>query len=531
MKNQREERGRPIFNGDLCVQRMAKSVKNQREERGRPIFNGDLCAQRMAKAMKKPEILAPAGDLTRLKVAFTYGADAVYIGGKTLSMRAKATNFSREEMAEGVRFAHERGKKVYVAANICARNTDFDELEDYLLFLQDINADAVLISDVGILRAKRAMDAKGAVGEADLSRATTGALGEANVSRAGTCRGQPVFTKPETLCGSKKRTPDIHISTQANITNFAAAEFWRDMGAKRVVLARELSFGEIREIHQNVPDLEIEVFVHGAMCMAYSGRCLISNFLSGSDANRGECRQPCRYEYDLIERRSGAKFPVSQNSHGTHIFNSKDLCMAEHLADLVAAGVSSLKIEGRMKTEYYVGAVTKVYREALDDFFDSPDLYAEKVPYYRAELEKVGNRGYTTGFFFGPPDAQSHDYTGELQATSQDFLAIVEGYDEKTGLAQIEQRNKFSVGDKIEILRAQGENFSQTVTHMYEANGTETGAEIHSAPHPMQKIHLRLDAPVKKFDMIRRAPSAQWEPGACVGGGAFPRSRRPFSEA
>ncbi|MCL1878309.1 MAG: U32 family peptidase [Defluviitaleaceae bacterium] len=408
--------------------------------------------------MKKVELLAPAGDLTRLKFALAYGADAVYIGGKTLSMRAKAKNFSREEMAEAVRFTHERGKKLYVAANVCAHNADFAEpghsfaIDEYLLFLQNIGVDAVLISDVGVF-----------------SRAK--------------------IVAPEL---------DIHVSTQANVTNFAAAEFWRDMGAKRVVLARELSLREIAEIRERT-DIEIEVFAHGAMCMAYSGRCLISNFLTERDASRGECSQPCRYEYDLIERRSGIKFPVSQNERGTFIFNSKDLCMAEHLADLISAGVNCLKIEGRMKTEYYVGAVTKVYREAIDDFFASPEIYAEKIPHYRAELEKVGNRGYTSGFFFGPPGASDHDYTGKLQHTSQNFLAVVESYDEKTGLARIEQRNKFSVGDKIEIVRSNGENFSQIVTHMYDAD-----TQISSAPHPMQKIHLRVERSVAELDMIRR---------------------------
>lgn len=399
--------------------------------------------------MKTPELLAPAGDLARLKVAFAYGADAVYIGGDFLSMRAKAKNFSREEMEAGVRFAHERGGKVYVAVNICAHNADFDGLEEYLLFLRDIRADAVLIADVGVF-----------------------------------------------MC-AKKVGLDIHVSTQANVTNFAAAEFWRDLGANRVVLARELSLVEIAAVSARVPGVELEVFAHGAMCMAYSGRCLISNFLTARDANRGECSQPCRYEYDLIERKSGAKFPVSQNERGTFIFNSKDLCMAEHVPDLVAAGVDCLKIEGRMKTEYYVGAVTKVYRAALDADAES---HAKKIPHLRAELEKVGNRGYTTGFFYGPPGTDDHDYSGEMQGTAQDFLGIVESYDAATGLAKIEQRNKFSVGDKIEILRGRGENFSQVVKNMYD----ESGEEIRSAPHPMQKILLRVEGIVGEFDMLRR---------------------------
>jgi putative protease len=402
-------------------------------------------------ATMKPELLSPAGDLQRLKVAFAYGADAVYIGGKNLSMRAKAGNFSPQEMEDGIKFAHSIEKKVYVAVNINAHNSDLNGLDEYFNFLEKIKADAVLISDPGVfLRAK-------------------------------------------------KTNLEIHISTQANITNYASAAFWRDMGAKRVVLARELSLAEIAEIHEKIPDVEIEAFVHGAMCMAYSGRCLISNFLNSRDANRGECSQPCRFSYSIVEEKSGAAFPVSQNERGTYILNSKDLNMIEYIPGLIDAGILSFKIEGRMKTEYYVGAVTKAYREAIDDFFTSPALYEKNLPAYREELEKVGNRGYTTGFFFGKMTADDHDYSGEKQVTSQDFLAIAEAYDETTGFCLIEQRNKFSVGDKIEILRAQAPNFTQFAEQMQNENGEE----ISSAPHPKQKIKLKLNAPVKKFDMIR----------------------------
>ncbi|MDR0273703.1 MAG: U32 family peptidase [Clostridiales bacterium] len=405
--------------------------------------------------MKKPELLAPAGDLERLKVAFAYGADAVYIGGKFLSMRAKAKNFGLAEMEEGICHAHLLGKKVYVAVNVCAHNDDFKELDEYLFALGKIKADAILISDPGVfIRAKKIIP---------------------NV--------------------------EIHISTQANITNYATAAFWRDLGAKRVVLARELSLAEIKGIHEKTPDIEIEVFIHGAMCMAYSGRCLISNFLNSRDANRGECSQPCRFKYALVEEKTGAAFPVCEDESGTYILNSKDLCMIKHIPNLINAGISSFKIEGRMKTEYYVGAVTKAYREAIDDFFESPQLYEKNLPFYESELKKVGNRGYTTGFFFGKMTENDHDYSGKSQVTSQDFLAIVESFDEKTGICLIEQRNKFSVGDKTEILRASGDNFTQTVESVHDENG----AEINSAPHPKQKIFLKINSPVAKYDMIRKS--------------------------
>ncbi|MCL2225836.1 MAG: U32 family peptidase [Defluviitaleaceae bacterium] len=403
------------------------------------------------------ELLSPAGDLERLKVAFEYGADAVYVGGKVMSMRAKARNFSEAEMETGIKYAHEIGKKVYVAVNICAHNSDFTGLDEYLNWLEKIGADAVLVSDPGVFML------------------------------------------------AKNTTLDIHISTQANVTNYASAAFWRDLGARRFVAARELSLGEIKEISERAPNIEIEAFVHGAMCMAYSGRCLISNFLNERDANRGECSQPCRFNYAFhegvcVEEKTGETFPVYENERGTYIFNSKDLCMIGHIDDLIGAGVRSLKIEGRMKTEYYVGAVTKIYREALNDFAESPTLYKSKIPHYKSELEKVGNRGYTTGFFYGKMSGTDHDYIGENQATSQNFTAMIESYDPNTKMCLIEQRNKFQKGDTVEILRAKAPNFTQTVENMHD----EDGAEITSAPHPKQKIYLKVNEPVAKYDMIRR---------------------------
>ncbi|MCL2197562.1 MAG: U32 family peptidase [Defluviitaleaceae bacterium] len=403
--------------------------------------------------MIMPELLSPAGDLARLKVAFSYGADAVYVGGRFLSMRAKARNFSHEDMAEGVRYAHGIGKKVYVAVNICAHNDDFDRLDEYLLWLEEIAADAVLVSDIGVFSRARAI----------------------------------------------LKNTEIHISTQANVTNYAAAAVWAELGAKRIVLARELSLAEIAEIHAKTPALELEAFVHGAMCMAYSGRCLISNYLNARDANRGECSQPCRFSYALVEEKSGEAFPVHQDDCGTYILNSKDLNMISHIPDLISAGVSSLKIEGRMKTEYYVGAVTKIYRQALNDYAHDPALYTSNIPHYQSELHKVGSRGYTTGFFHGKMTAGDHDYKGENQVTVQDFLAMVYSYENDH--AHIEQRNKFQVGDKIEILRTTGKNFTQTVEKMYN----EDGEEITTAPHPKQKIKLKVDHPIAMYDMIRKA--------------------------
>jgi putative protease len=409
--------------------------------------------------MKKPELLAPAGDLERLKVAFEYGADAVYIGGKAFSMRAKAANFEPWEIEAGVEYAHSRGKKVYVALNICAHNMDFDDLDKGLRHLENTGVDAVLVSDPGVFV---------------LARQAAPGL-------------------------------DIHISTQANITNYGTARFWRDLGARRVVVARELSVTEIAEIHRHVPDLEIEAFVHGAMCMAHSGRCLISNFLNARDANRGECSQPCRFSYaplsiELAEEKTGEKFPVIEDERGTYFFNSKDLCMVSHIPDLVNAGVESLKIEGRMKTAYYVGAVTKMYRTDIDDYFRDSAYYLSRLGFYEKEKKKIGSRGYTTGFFFGKMTENDHDYAGENQVTAQDYLASITAYDEAAGTAFIEQRNKFQRGDRVEILRARGENFSQTVDFMTDENGTE----ISSAPHPKQKIYLKIDKPVARFDMVRR---------------------------
>jgi len=408
--------------------------------------------------VKTIELLSPAGDLERLKVAFAYGADAVYMAGKTLGMRAKARNFELDEMEEGIKYAHSIGKKVYVTANIIARNEDFEGMAEYFKYLAKIKADALIISDLGVFDC------------------------------------------------AKKAAPEmeIHISTQANSTNFASVNFWKWLGASRVILARELSLAEIKVISEKT-GVEVETFIHGAMCMSYSGRCLISNYMNGRDANRGGCSQPCRWSYALVEDKSGELLPVYEDEIGTYIFNSKDLCMIEHIPTLANAGVSSFKIEGRMKTAYYVGAVTRTYRRAIDDFQKDPELYEANIPSYTAELKKISHREYTTGFYFGQIKPDDHNYMGDSHAKMQDFLAIVEDYDSDTGFAFIEQRNKFVQGDKVEVIRTNGDCFTQQIKLMYEMDkhGNYEN-EISSAPHPMQKIKLKVDHPVGQYDMLRK---------------------------
>jgi len=401
-----------------------------------------------------PELLSPAGDLERLKVAFAYGADAVYLAGKALGMRAKARNFEIEEMNEGIKYAHSLGKKVYVTVNIIARNDDFANIEHYFTELNKIAPDALIISDLGIF---------------DMARKSLPNM-------------------------------EIHISTQANTTNFASANFWKKLGASRIILARELSLREISEIRKLSPDVELESFVHGAMCMAYSGRCLISNYMNGRDANRGGCSHPCRWDYALVEEKSGTLIPVFEDNEGTHIFSSKDLCMIEHIPKLMNAGIMSFKIEGRMKTVYYVAAVTKTYREAIDDFISDPNLYAARIPYYKEQLSKICHREYTTGFYFSPISEEDHCYTDGSHTKTQDFYAIVEHYDPSSGFCFVEQRNKFKVGERIEVLKTKGENFSQVIESLFDIDGNP----VLSAPHPQQKLKFKAEKPVERFDIIRK---------------------------
>lgn len=405
---------------------------------------------------KKIELLAPAGDLEKLKIAVLYGADAVYLGGTSFGLRAKAKNFDYDQMKEGVEFAHAHNAKVYVTCNIFAHNDDFDELPNYLRELEEIGVDAILVADPGVFAVAR-----------------------------------------ETVPNM-----DIHISTQANNTNYPTALFWQNLGATRIVMARELSLNEIKGISDNIPeDLEIEAFVHGAMCISYSGRCLLSNYLSGRDANKGACSHPCRWQYYVTEKtRPNEYMPIVEDDRGTYIFNSKDLCMIQHIPELIDAGIMSLKIEGRIKTCFYVGTVIRAYREAIDDYLKDPALYESKKDYYLQEVAKASYRGFTTGFYYGKPNEQDQIYTTSSYIRTYDFIGMVLDYDIKTGFATIEQRNKFVVGDKVEFLRHNGEVFEMVVEEMYN----DKGEKITEAPHPQQIIKLKVDKAVENFDMMRK---------------------------
>lgn len=405
--------------------------------------------------MIKPELLAPAGDLEKLKVAVLYGADAVYIGGEHFSLRAKAKNFNMETMKEGIDFAHSHGVKVYVTANIIAHNEDFKGMGEYFLELEKMNVDALLIADPGVFQI------------------------------------------------AKEYIPNIpiHLSTQANNTNYKSANFWYSLGVRRIVLARELSLTEIKEIKDNIPnDMEIETFVHGAMCISYSGRCLLSNYMTNRDANKGECSHPCRWKYYLVEeKRPNEYMPIVENERGTYIYNSKDLCMIEHIPDLINSGIESLKLEGRMKTPFYVATVVKAYREAINDYIESTELYINKLKYYIEEVSKASHREYTTGFYYAKPSGNEQIYTNNSYLRTYEFLGIIKDYDINTQIATIEQRNKFSVGDEIEIM-SKSNYFCQKVEQIMDSEGNS----VQSAPHPQQIIKMKVLQPVNKFDMIRR---------------------------
>jgi len=406
--------------------------------------------------MKKPELLAPAGDLEKLKFAITYGADAVYFGGHSLGLRAKAKNFTTEEMVEGIKFAHDNSCRVFVTVNVLAHNDDLIDIGGYLRSLQEIGVDALIISDPGILEA-----AKEAVPEMEL-----------------------------------------HLSTQANCTNYKSASFWHKQGIKRIVLARELSFNEIKEIRDKTPKtLELESFVHGAMCMSYSGRCLLSNYITDRDSNRGACSQPCRWKYGLVEEsRPDEVFPVFEDDRGTFILNSKDLCLIGHIPALLNSGVESLKIEGRMKTAYYTGVTVKAYREAIDDFFTDPELYKSKIDYYMSEVSKCSHRSFTTGFYLGN-EGNRQKYETSSYIRNYDFVAVVLGRDEESGLTFIEQRNKFICGEGLEIISPNKHGFETVkITEMYN----EQMVRVCEAPHPQQRLWVRLDEEAVEFSMIRK---------------------------
>ncbi|HSQ89833.1 U32 family peptidase [Romboutsia sp.] len=405
--------------------------------------------------MKKVELLAPAGDLERLKIAFTYGADAVYLGGEIFGMRSAAKNFTIEEMAEGIAFAHERGKQVFVTINIIPRNEELDQLKDYLLELDRIGVDAVIVSDPGVF----------------------------------------------TIVKETLPNMEIHISTQASTTNASAANFWYNQGAKRVVMARELSFKEIKELRDNCPeDMDIEAFVHGAMCMSYSGKCVISNYTTGRDANRGACAQPCRWKYTLVDEVSPGKFEkVVEGIDSSFFFNSKDLCMIEYIPQIIESGITSLKIEGRMKTAYYVATTVRAYRMALDEYYKDPENFKFN-PMWLDELKKGSHRDYCTGFYFNRPDADAHNYESASYIRNYDFIGIVRGHDEENDLVIVEQRNKMNVGDKIEVIGPFKETIHANILDMYN----EVGEPIESAPHARQIVKMKLDIKVEKDYMLRK---------------------------
>lgn len=404
---------------------------------------------------KRPELLIPASSLEVLKTAVIFGADAVYIGGEAFGLRAKAKNFSKDDMREGIAFAHEHGAKVHVTVNILAHNDDLPGVEEYLKELKELKPDALIIADPAI------------------------------------------FEMAKEIC------PDIerHISTQANNTNYRTYLFWWKQGAKRVVSARELSLKEIREIREKIPEeMEIESFIHGAMCISYSGRCLLSNYFTGRDANQGACTHPCRWKYAVVEeKRPGEYLPVYENERGTYIFNSKDLCMIGHIPEMIDAGIDSFKIEGRMKTALYVATVARTYRKAIDDYLENPDKYEANMPWYLDQISNCTYRQFTTGFYFGKPDEEAQIYDNNTYIREYTYLGIIGG--ERDGLYRIEQRNKFSVGETIEIMKPNGENIQVTVQKILD----EEGQEMESAPHSKQVLYVDLEGKAEKFDILRRA--------------------------
>ena len=407
--------------------------------------------------MRNVELLIPAGNLENLKIAVAYGADAVYVGGEAFSLRAKAANFSMEELKEGIEYAHVHNVKVYVTVNIIAHNEDMEQVKEYLLELGQLNPDGLIIADLGIFSL------------------------------------------------AKKLIPHVerHISTQANSTNYETYLFWWELGAKRVVSARELSLAEIAEIRRRIPEeMEIESFIHGAMCMSYSGRCSLSNYLTGRDANQGACSHPCRWKYSVVEeKRPGEYFPIYENERGSYIFNSKDLCMIEHIPEMLEAGIDSLKIEGRMKTTLYTATVARTYRKAIDDYLESPELYKKNMEWYKDEIGKCTYRSFTTGFYFGKADKDTQIYDANLHITNYIYLGQIQEINEK-GQFKIQQKNKFSVGETIELMKPDGSNILCTVKGIYN----EDGQAQESAPHSKQILWIELNEQIQlqKHDILRK---------------------------
>jgi putative protease len=416
---------------------------------------------------KKVELLAPAGNLEKLKMAIIYGADAVYMGGEEFGLRAGADNFSREDMLEGIEFAHARGKKVYITVNIIPHNEDLEGLHDYIKFIEKSNADGVILSDPGIITAFRE-------------------------------------TAPNI---------ELHLSTQANNTNWRSASFWYEQGIKRIVLARELSFEEIKDIRKRVPkDLELEIFIHGSMCISYSGRCLLSNYMADRDSNRGLCAQPCRWKYFLTEeKRPGEYFPVYENDRGTFIFNSKDLCMIEYIPELVDSGVSSLKIEGRMKSSYYVATVVKSYREALDKYYEDPEHY-EYDPAWLEEISKASHREFTSGFFTGKTTEKDQVYQNSSYIRNYDFVGIVMEYNKNTGIARVEQRNRMFDGDTVELVSPDGPYFLHKIHNMKNEDGEDIDVQHGFLKHNYMKKQQRLkpQLPVVTKSLAKMHPACSF---------------------
>ena len=403
--------------------------------------------------IKKPELLAPAGNLEKMKMAILYGADAVYLGGKAFGLRAFGGNFSREELKEAVEFAHERKRKVYVTVNIFPHNGDLVGLPDYLKYLAAIKVDALLVADLGVFM----------------------------------------------MCRELIPEMELHISTQANNTNWATVNAWKKLGAKRVVLAREMSLAEVREIREKC-DVDLEMFMHGAMCISYSGRCLLSNYFTGRDSNRGSCAQSCRWKYALVEEtRPGQYFPIEEDERGTYIMNSKDMCLMPNIRDVIESGVDSLKIEGRMKSVHYAASVVKAYRLAIDAYFDDPEHFTVKQEWLE-ELEKVSHRTYTTGFYYHQPTAEDQIYGKTSYDQTSDFVGLVRSYDEATGWAVVEQRNNMKLGQEIEVFQPTGPLYRQVITAMKN----EDGEDIEVAPHPQMILRMKMEQPVEPYTILRR---------------------------
>ncbi|AOY77036.1 peptidase U32 family protein [Clostridium formicaceticum] len=405
--------------------------------------------------MKKVELLAPAGDLERLKIAVIYGADAVYLGGEIFGLRAAAKNFNLEDLEEGVKFAHQRGVKVFVTTNIIPHNEDLEALPQYLREIEKVGVDGVIVSDPGTFAIIRE-------------------------------------TVPNV---------EVHISTQANNTNHSTVTFWHKLGAKRVVLARELSFDEIKEIRKHISnEIELEAFVHGAMCISYSGRCLLSNYMAGRDANRGECAHPCRWNYYLVEeKRPGEYMPIIEDEKGSYIMNSKDLCMIEYIPELIESGINSLKIEGRMKTTYYVATIIRAYRMAIDAYYDNPKEW-KCLPEWLREIKKASHRDFTTGFYLDKPDHKEHIYGDKSYIRGYSFIGMIKAYDETTQIATVQQRNRFFSGDDIEIIGPSKEVIKMKIEKMWN----EEGEEIEVAPHPKQIVKFKVKHKVEPYYILRR---------------------------